>query len=282
MPPSTLIYETREPATVETMQLGRQESQMNLLIPAGVYDVTFKKGDETSSTSVTVNDQIASTTSQTWKDGKPFYFRDLNWDRYIIKENAYNDLKVVSGDVALDIGGHIGTFSRLALYRGASVVAIEPDLYNNRLLTMNVAEYPGKYEVIRAAVVADDSDFAAAGVASLWVDADGSGDSSRTALHSLYRTRGSRLPVEVPTVTWSEALKSCSPTVLKVDVEGAELTYDWSALSVCDNLRTIAVEIEKKKNKESERQVISDSIAALGFKKTKETVGWAIVQMWSR
>jgi FkbM family methyltransferase len=255
---------------------------MNLLIPPGVYDVTFEKGDQTTTTSVTVNDQVALITSQTWKDGKPFYFRDLNWDRYIIKENSYGDLKIVPGDVALDIGGHIGTFSRLALYKGASVVAIEPDVYNNRILTMNVAEYPGKYEVIRAAVVADGSDFAAAGVASLWVDADGGGDSSRTALHSLYRTRGSRLPVEVPTVTWSDALKSCSPTILKVDVEGAELTYDWSMLSVCTELRAVAVEIEKKGGAPGQRESIGDNLSALGFKCFKETSGWSIVQMWSR
>jgi hypothetical protein len=77
-------------------------------------------------------------------------------------------------------------------------------------------------------------------------------------------------------------LKDCNPTVLKVDVEGAELTYDWSALSVCNDLRTIALEIENKRNQQEEKQQIVKSIKALGFSLLKETNGWATVQHWER
>lgn len=281
-PPRGLYYEDRSPIDPSGLTLSKRSSQANFLVPPGEYTVTFEKGEKTQSVSATVKDPVALTSSKTWRDGRSFFFRDHRWDRYILKENSYGALKIQPDDTVIDVGGHIGVFTRMALAAGASVISYEPDLDNYRLLQMNVSEYADKAKCVRAAVVADDSDFAAAGYAALWVDADGTGDSSRSALHSLYRTRGSRLPVNVPVAVWSEALRSCSPTILKVDVEGAELTYDWSEIRVCDRLRYVALEIENKGDKKDSKQRIIDNLTGLGFKLIKETNGWSTVHIWQR
>lgn len=280
-PTASFMYETREPIQSEIV-LGKRVSQFNALVPPGVYQITFSTKHETKTFEATVKDPVALTQSSEWKDGKPFYFRDHRWDRYIIKENSYSAVTVSSEDFVLDIGAHIGVFTRASLSRGATVVSYEPDLDNHRLLTMNASAYSDRSQIVRAAVVASDSDFARQGSASLWVDADGTGDSSRSALHSLYRTRGSRLPVNVPVVCWEDIFSQHSPTILKVDVEGAELTYDWSALKVCNRLAQVALEIENKGKEKERKQSIIDNLSALDFKMVKETNGWSTVQIWKR
>ena len=278
----TVQYEDRSSMPKTGVTLDKRSSQLNVLIPPGNYEVTFSKGDETSVVNVTVKDPVAITQSNPWKDGKLFHLRDHRWDHYILKENSYGAVKITEDDVALDVGAHIGTFSRSALAAGAQVIAFEPDLDNYRLLLLNGSEYADKFTTVRAAVVADDSDFAAQGYAALWVDADGTGDSSRSALHSLYRTRGARLPVNVPVVNWSDILAKHQPTILKVDVEGAELTYDWSALKVCNRLQQVALEIENKGKEKERKQSIIDNLNALGFTLVKETNGWSTVQIWKK
>lgn len=282
LPPQTLVYETRDSFPSSGVTLDKHISQLNLLVPPGTYKITSTKADETVTTEVTVVDPLASIISKTWKDGLDFYYRDQRWDRYILRENSYNKVVINENDRVLDVGAHIGIFARTALSKGATVVCYEPETINYKLLQMNGKLYGNKFCSVNSAVVADDSDFAAAGFASLWIDADGDGDSGRSALHSLYRTRGARLPVNVSVVSWSQMLKDCNPTILKVDVEGAELTYDWDALSICSDLRTIALEIENKRNQQEEKQRIVESIKALGFTLVKETNGWATVQHWER
>jgi FkbM family methyltransferase len=281
-PSQGLYYEDRSPINPDGVTLPKRTSQVNFLVPPGDYEVTFAKGDKTKTLPVTVKDPVSMTASQKWRDGKEFYFRDHRWDRYIIKENSYGAVNITAEDTVIDVGGHIGVFTRMSLAAGANVTVYEPDIDNYRLLQLNVREYGDKARCVRAAVVADDSDFAAAGHAALWIDADGTGDSSRSALHSLYRKRGARLPVNVPVAKWSEVLASCEPTILKVDVEGAELTYDWSMLKSCDKLRYVALEIENKGDQKENKQKIIDTLISLGFTLIKETNGWSTVHIWQR
>lgn len=280
-PASALAYDTRQSIAAETT-LPKRVSQFNALVPPGVYQITFSTKHETKTFEATVKDPIGLTQSSDWKDGKPFYFRDHRWDRYIIKENSYSAVTVSPDDLVIDVGAHIGVFTRSSLSKRATVISYEPDRDNHRLLTMNASAYADRSQIVRAAVVASDSDFAREGSASLWIDADGTGDSSRSALHSLYRTRGARLPVNVPVACWDEIFDQHSPTILKVDVEGAELTYDWSALKKCSRLAQVALEIENKGKDRERKQSIIDNLAALNFTMIKETNGWSTVQIWKR
>jgi FkbM family methyltransferase len=282
-PPNAVFYETRLPVPAEGSVVKNYSVRFDVLVPPGEYEVAFTHKRESPVIKVTVSDPVAQTVQSPGVDKLPVHYRDSRWDKYIMKENSYGALDMNENDTVIDIGAHIGIFSRKVLAKGARVLAAyEPESDNCRLLNLNLSEYDKSlWNVQQAAVVADDFPFVEERYAKLWIDAAGDGDSSRTALHSLYRIRGARVPVLVPAVTWSSVL-ALNPTVLKVDVEGAELTYDWSLLSNNTSIRSLALELENTKSKTSTKGNVIDDIKKAGFILTNESSGWSTVQIWSR
>ena len=282
-PANAIFYDTRLPVPRKGMVLENYSVRLDVLVPPGEYTVSFSHKRESPVVKISVSDPVALTTSAQGTDKLPVHYRDSRWDKYIMKENSYGSLAVKDGDTVVDIGAHIGIFSRKVLSKGAQVLkAYEPESDNCRLLKMNLSEYKKKsWNIEQAAVVSDDFPFVEKRFAKLWVDAAGDGDMSRTALHSLYRKRGARVPVLVPAVTWSSVLE-LSPTILKVDVEGAELTYDWSLLKNYDGIKHLAIELENTKRLHKERAKVISDIRKSGFTLMHETSGWSTVQIWTR
>jgi len=282
-PKNAIFYETRLPVPVEEFELENYSVRLDVLVPPGDYEVVFSHKRESPTVKVHVSDPVALTASTTSADKLPIYYRDSRWDKYIMKENSYGPLEISDTDTVIDIGAHIGIFTRKALAKGARVLkAYEPDSDNCRLLDRNLSEYDSSlWNIEQVAVVADDFPVIDGHYAKLWVDAAGDGDSSRTALHSLYRTRGARVPVLVPVITWSSVL-ALNPTILKVDVEGAELTYDWSLLSKNKGIKQLAIELENVKSKTETKDKIIQDIKNAGFELVNETSGWSTVQIWKR
>lgn len=282
-PKNAIFYETRLPVPNTAFELENYSVRLDVLVPPGDYEVIFSHKRESPTVKVHVSDPVALTASAQGTDKLPIYYRDSRWDKYIMKENSYGPLEMTSADTVIDIGAHIGIFTRKALAKGARVLkAYEPESDNCRLLNLNLSEYSKKlWNIEQAAVVADDFDFVEDKFAKLWVDAAGDGDMSRTALHSLYRKRGARVPVLVPVVTWSSVL-ALEPTILKVDVEGAELTYDWSLLSKHKGIEQLAIELENVKSKTSTKDKVIQDIKNAGFRLVSETSGWSTVQIWTR
>jgi len=278
-PSTALLYSDRS-VLPETTALDKRETRFRVLVPPGDYRATFTRGTETVVTEATVLDPVALTTTTPGPDGYTLHYRDHRWDKYISRENSYRKLIINSSDIVLDLGAHIGVFTRTAMAAGAEVIAYEPEPDNYRLLKLNVYEARcDAVTLVQAAVVADDVE----DELKLWIDAAGDGDATRTALHSLYRTRGARVPLTVPTCGWTEVLEAHRPTVLKVDVEGAERTYDWTALSRLPELRAVAVEIEgNNKQWPDAVEKMEAAVAAAGLRKVHETKGWSIVQLWER
>jgi FkbM family methyltransferase len=282
-PSNAIFYDTRLPVPAEGSILENYSVRFDALVPPGEYEVAFTHKRESPVVKVTVFDPVAQTVQSTGADKLPVHYRDSRWDKYIMKENSYGPLDMNETDTVIDIGAHIGIFSRKALAKGARVLmAYEPESDNCRLLDLNLSEYDSSlWNIERAAVVADDFPFVEERYAKLWIDAAGDGDASRTALHSLYRKRGARVPVLVPVVTWSSVL-ALNPTVLKVDVEGAELTYDWSLLSKNTSIRSLALELENVKSKTGTKGNVVEDIKKAGFVLTNESSGWSTVQIWTR
>jgi FkbM family methyltransferase len=111
----------------------------------------------------------------------------------------------------VDLGAHIGTSARYfaSEFPAASVIAIEPDPDNYRLLVANVSRIENVVHLRRAA----------AEVAGQRVFLSGDGDSVQTSSGADAASDG------VETVSISSILASrpeCVPLLLKVDIEGAE------------------------------------------------------------
>jgi FkbM family methyltransferase len=130
---------------------------------------------------------------------------------------------VRDGDVVYDVGAHVGFFSICAANLGATVVAVEPDARNAARLRAN-AELNGlPVEVVEAAAWNESGRVALV-----------PGDSTKEA-HAV--------PGEgVASVTVDElARRYGAPTLLKLDVEGAESRALEGAREVLSERRPIVV-----------------------------------------
>lgn len=147
-----------------------------------------------------------------------------------IKTEMHRDYRFLNmgvGDVALDLGAHIGYFALYALDQGVShVFCYEPDEANFGELTRNTADHPVTRE--NAAIAAED------GWGTLYLS--NSGDK---AAHSTIDYRG-REGVEVRTRSFADVLASAAPDIVKVDIEGGE--YDISFAHLPDKVRGITIE----------------------------------------
>jgi len=283
-PDYALSYGTREHIQAEDYTpLDKKRSKFTALLPPGSYTAHFFDSDGGHVVSrdfeVPMPAPIVQANHKTF--GR-FFYRDHGWDRYILIENAYSALQMTEDDVVLDLGAHIGTFTRAASLSGASLTtAYEPERDNFSILTLNCLNDPG-VRLRNAVVVPDGTQEHHDRFATLWIDAAVDGDSTRTALHSMYRNRASRVPVRVPAVSLSEAL-SIQPTVVKIDVEGAELRYDWDVFLDHRQLKSICVEFEKRVGLfENANDHFHSVMKAIGMTCVKRNVGWAVVETWVR
>lgn len=149
-----------------------------------------------------------------------------------------------ASDVVLDLGAHIGTFTREAMHREPRrVIAVEASSRNVELLRENVslssAQVTG--EVIHAAVVASSPEDSV----RLWVYPQNANPNRPVRMRhvsaSTVRSKF-KVPVAVPALEWRKALDEYEPTVVKIDTESAEVEWDFAGLP--PQLRSIAIEAE--------------------------------------
>lgn len=133
---------------------------------------------------------------------------DTNDNRIIGECRAYfKTLELVTGDVVMDVGGHIGIFAKMCAPH--PVVSYEPLPDNAALFRRNAVS-----ELREGAMVYRPE----ADTQSLYVS-----ETSDQSNHTLVPTRG-RSKMIVPTWDFEEELQKVQPTVLKMDIEGGE--YD--------------------------------------------------------
>lgn len=130
-------------------------------------------------------------------------------------------------DLVLDVGAHIGAFTRLCLQAGASVVAVEPEQDNLEVLQTNVLEFGDRCAIWPYAVT-DDDEVLTESTVTLWKNVRG----THTGLHTLAYVRG-RDPVKVTTMRFRDVLEQVGPSVLKIDIEGGEWALDLTNIPKC-------------------------------------------------
>ena len=174
--------------------------------------------------------------------------RDVSLDSYIVHQCGRPNLYALmnaKGKRVLDLGAHIGCYSRLALGQGAKfVVAVEPDPDTVPILRYNLREAvgDGRARVMAVAAVAHkpvmpvylSSPYANTAAASIVFDRQEGRKSKVLALHleNLYNL--------------------AKPEVLKVDVEGMEFELLNGEVPIPDSVEQIAIEFSLGKSRASD------------------------------
>lgn len=169
--------------------------------------------------------------SPVWDESLKFWHRGPA-DLYVGEEmNTYKALlEGAPYKSVLDIGGHIGWFTRYSLQKlGAEkVVTVEPFPSSLDVLTRNFGE-DRRVTIIGKAAGRDDTS-----TVSIQVNVKYPGN-NRTDR----RVRG-RPEVRVGTVDFHALLSATRPDLLKIDIEGAEYSLELSPLP--DSVKSIAIE----------------------------------------
>lgn len=210
------------------------------------------------------------------------WYRPESYDYNTIRSiKDYNPLLISAGDKVLDIGGHIGAFSRWAAGCGADVVTYEPAPGNFKLLKKNLGRVTS-VELHNAAVVAHGQ-----GETEFYLN-----KGMNHGLHSSVERRG-RDVIVVNAANIINVLKSVKPTVMKVDCEGAEyelfqtLFSDLGAKVWPAKVRALAVEWHFSKHDWKETAVAySTKILSYGFEAVRSPKftgkDWATVAVYRK
>ena len=161
-------------------------------------------------------------------------------DAYVVGERAtYDRLRIVQGDVVLDLGAHIGVVARHVLDRGAAhVVAVEPYAPNVRILRLNLSTHDqSRYTIVAAAAVGPDH---TSEYADLLVPAENFAMCSLVHHGAPYAVPTGRR--KVAAVQFDMLLASHRPTVLKVDIEAGEFAFVGSLVNLPRHVRCVAIE----------------------------------------
>lgn len=127
--------------------------------------------------------------------------------------NPFFDLPIQIGDKVMDCGAYAGTFAVACMEQGAaSVTAYEAMPKTAAFLRGNLARYGERAEVVCAALVADNRTEATLHLSSF------------TGANTVATPKPGAKQIQVPSVCFRDALRVIRPTVLKLDLEGAE--YD--------------------------------------------------------
>ena len=164
------------------------------------------------------------------------------------EQKSYGKLGDMKGKKILDVGGHIGWFTKFCLDLGAdSVVAIEPDPVTAGIYRMN-----HKGMLYEGAVVSD-------GRESLTLQLSHTYPSNN---RSDREVRG-RDGVEVKCYDFQTLINEHKPDIIKVDIEGAEYGLNWD---IPDFVTAIAIEYHQFDPQMLEQQrKLHSSLLAQGF-----------------
>lgn len=156
--------------------------------------------------------------------------------------NYYTKIKLYPSDIIADIGAYIGEYSLYAVKQKVSkIYCYEPTPYTFKILEINKKP---NMELFNLAVTGKDYDFI-----NLYLS-KGIG-----VTNSIVKNINKVGFIKVPTIKYENAIKDA--TVVKIDVEGAEYTYNI----IQPNLRAIIIEfhpISRKPWKEWALNIINN------------------------
>lgn len=191
------------------------------------------------------------------KTGLKFYYRpntsDIKTIKEVVEGGCYEKtyFKIENGEHWIDLGGNIGAFTLLAIYKGATVDVYEPDTEHCDLIKMNLELNGFKANIINKAVVVDDAE-----KLNLFIGRNGN-----TWRNSLLKDWGfGKKEVETLSIDKIINKKHC----IKIDIEGFEMpilehlnqqfkkmVFEWSfdIDSSIDRYRAVCLKLENNYSK---------------------------------
>jgi FkbM family methyltransferase len=171
-------------------------------------------------------------------------------------------------DIVADIGAYVGEYSIYAAKHGVrKVLCYEPTPYTFNILEMNAIS---NMKLFNLAVVGDDSEYI-----NLYIS---KGIGVTNSIVKSFRKAG---VIKVEAIKYEDAVRNA--TVVKIDVEGAEYSYNI----IQPKIRAIILEfhpITRKPWKKWAYKIMSD-IEDAGFKSIIRPTfksGWSLTGSWSR
>jgi FkbM family methyltransferase len=180
---------------------------------------------------------------------KGIQIRDNYMDKYIVDEmdkgGDYDYIFSKCKDaVVLDIGANLGAFSKRALEHGArKVISVEPERANFKLLFLNLDNDVGNTILINKAVstVSDE-------VITLYVNS-GNNKGLHTIMPDwLTSSRPDCVEQKVTTISIDKLLDIYRPSVLKIDIEGAENIIIDTLRNLPSYVEHVAIEFDTISN----------------------------------
>jgi len=177
-------------------------------------------------------------------------------------------IKLYKNDIVADIGGYIGEYSLWAIRSGVKeVLTYEPTPHTFDILKRNAK---GNMKLFNMAVVGDTAKFV-----NLYIS-KGIG-----VTNSITKTRNKQSIIKVPAIKYEKAVANA--TVVKIDVEGAEYSYNI----IQPQLRAILLEfhplIDCPWREWAER--IMDDIEHAGYTRIVRPhfkSGWSLTGCWEK
>lgn len=166
-------------------------------------------------------------------------------------------------DVIVDVGAHMGFFSIPISSQVNKVIAYEPSPANHKLLLRNTMLNDTRNILVSNQAVGDRGD----GNTILYLGVTG------TTGHSITSHKRGGVQLEVPVTSIKEIVRLYSPSVLKLDCEGAEwLILTSSNIPYLITLRCIIAELHKvqQHNLKALKQMLKHS----GFKVEVKSNSW--------
>lgn len=153
------------------------------------------------------------------------------------------DQHVKPGDVVWDIGASVGVFSFAAAWRagtGGQVLALEPDTWIHSLLQKSIELQCTGRAPIQSLCYAAGSKCKVDTFNITRLSRSTGHLATLSALQSRVLTGGVELSIQVPVVTLDSLLeKHAAPTVVKIDVEGAEALVLQGASRLLSEVRPL-------------------------------------------
>ena len=210
----------------------------------------------------------------------PIYINSkITGDHYALKGNKSKkpfenpmrtcmSIKLNNSDIVADIGAYVGEYSIWAANNGAKeVLSYEPTPFTFKILSMNAVP---SMKLFNLAVIGNDNEYV-----NLYIS-KGIG-----VTNSIAKSYAKADVIKVKTIKYEDAVKTA--TVVKIDVEGAEYSYNI----IQPQLRAIILEfhpISKRPWKER-AYYIMDEIEKSGYKPIIRPTfksGWDLIGSWQK